>query len=61
MDTEFDKYKDYVATDNKQPSMAEFYGITTMPTLILVGKDGKVIKNDVDIETLKKLLAEEFK
>ena len=75
MDTELDKYKDYVAQknvpwpnlseqmsiDNKQPSMAEFYGITTMPTLILVGKDGNVIKNDVDIETLKKILAEQFK
>ncbi|MBQ3388664.1 MAG: TlpA family protein disulfide reductase [Thermoguttaceae bacterium] len=75
MDTELDKFKDYVAqknvpwenlseqmsTDNKQPSMAEFYGITTMPTLILVGKDGNVIKNDVDIDTLKKLLAEQLK
>ena len=75
MDTELDKYKDYVAQknvpwpnlsekmslDNKQPSMSEFYGITTMPTLILVGKDGNVIKNDVDIDTLKKLLAEQLK
>ena len=31
------------------------------PQVILVGKDGNVIKNDVDIETLKKLLAEQFK
>ncbi|MGI5831708.1 MAG: TlpA family protein disulfide reductase [Thermoguttaceae bacterium] len=75
MDQELDKCKDYVAqknvpwtniseqmsADNKQPSMPEFYGITTMPTLILVGKDGNVIKNDVDIDTLKTTLAELFK
>ena len=75
MDTEIDKFKDFVAqknvpwenlseqmsTENKQPSVAEFYGITTVPILILVGKDGNVIKNNVDIETLKKLLDEQFK
>lgn len=75
MDTELEKFTDYVdsknvpwpnisekmSTDNKQPSLSEFYGITTMPTLVLVGKDGNVIKNDIDIETLKTKLAEEFK
>ena len=75
MDEEVEKFKDYMtsknvpwpsisekmSTENKQPSLSEFYGITTMPTLILVGKDGKVIKTDIDMDTLKAKLAEEFK
>ena len=75
MDEELDKFDDYIkaknvpwpnisekkSVDNKQPSLSEFYGITTIPTLILVGKDGKVIENDIDLEQLKTKLAELFK
>lgn len=75
MDEELDPFKDYVSSkkipwpnisekmslDNKQPSLSEFYGITTIPTLILVGEDGKVIENDIDVEQLKTKLTELYK
>ncbi len=37
---------------NKQTPLSQYYGITSVPTFILIGKDGKVIDNDVDFQTL---------
>ena len=74
LDDDLDKLKDYVETkkmpwvnlsekmssENKQPSLSEFYGITTIPTLILVGSDGTVLETDLDIDQLKVKLEEIF-
>ena len=41
-------------------SMATYYGIFTIPQLILLGKDGKVMSLDVRGERLTKALEEQF-
>ncbi|MCL2304328.1 MAG: redoxin family protein [Planctomycetaceae bacterium] len=40
--------------------LGEYYGITEYPTLMLVGRDGKVIATDLDMKTLEKELAKLF-
>ncbi|MDO5308635.1 MAG: TlpA disulfide reductase family protein [Planctomycetia bacterium] len=43
---------DRATVDAKQTSLAAYYGVTEIPTLILIGGDGKVASVDVDVETL---------
>ncbi len=43
---------DLQAIAAKEKSLARYYGIDEVPTLILVGGDGKVAAVDVDLETL---------
>ena len=40
--------------------LSEYYGVNAIPTMILVGKDGKVISLEARGEELKKLLKEQF-
>lgn len=49
-----------ISVENKHPSLREYYGISGVPTLILIGKDGKVITQHADIDAIKNLLAEQF-
>lgn len=46
---------------NQIPLLTEFYGITGLPTMILVGRDGRVIETDIDMDKLEKKLEEIFK
>ena len=41
-------------------TMDEYYGVTAIPTMILIGKDGKVITDNARGPVLKKALAEIF-
>lgn len=43
---------DLQAIAAKEKSLARYYGIDEVPTLILIGGDGKVAAADVDLETL---------
>ncbi len=43
---------DLQAIAAKEKSLARYYGIDEVPTLILIGGDGKVAATDVDLETL---------
>lgn len=67
IDTELDMFKKFYAEkklpwpviveklsvkENQQP-LSEYYGITGIPTLILIGRDGKVISQDLDIDGIK--------
>jgi FAD synthase len=45
--------KDYVI-------ISSYYGVNAIPTMVLVGKDGKVISTRARGEELKRLLAEQF-
>jgi hypothetical protein len=38
--------------------MDEYYGVTAIPTMILIGKDGKVITDNARGPVLKKALAD---
>ncbi|GHV10075.1 hypothetical protein AGMMS50229_21000 [Campylobacterota bacterium] len=42
------------------PGNAEYYGVQTIPTMILVGKDGKVINTNARGEILNKELEKLF-
>ncbi len=50
-----------VTQQQKGTLMTEFYGITAVPTLILIGKDGKVLETDLSIDQLKARLDELLK
>ena len=43
---------DKAAADTKQTSLATYYGITEIPTMILVGGDGNVASVDISMESL---------
>ncbi|MDO5552250.1 MAG: TlpA disulfide reductase family protein [Planctomycetia bacterium] len=49
-----------LGTQNKIPSMREYYGITGIPTFVLIGRDGKVISQYVTVETLSDELTKAF-
>ena len=48
-----DAEKDYV-------NLSDYYGVESIPTMILVGKDGKVISTEARGAELKRLLEEQF-
>lgn len=50
-----------ISVQNNQLSLNKYYGISSVPTLILIGKDGKVIKTDPDLKQLTELLNNLFK
>ena len=66
-DEEVEKLNDYLTTKkvlwpnlsetlsrkNKITSLTDFYGITGLPTLILIGRDGRVIATDLEIGDLR--------
>ena len=41
-------------------NLSEYYGISAIPTMVLVGKDGKVVSTSARGEELKRLLKEQF-
>ncbi|MDO5579697.1 MAG: TlpA disulfide reductase family protein [Planctomycetia bacterium] len=41
--------------------LSEYYGIRDIPTIILIGRDGKVLSASLDIDTLKKTVEDIFK
>ena len=41
--------------------LAQQYGLVSVPTIFLVGKDGRVISNGLTINDLKTQLAEAFR
>ena len=45
----------------KQPKQGEFYAIRSVPTMLLVDKEGKIIMTDARSDALKTKLAEIFK
>ena len=52
---------DRATVDAKETSLAAYYGISEIPTMILVGGDGKVAAVDISIESLAATLANVFK
>lgn len=46
--------------DDGRPSLADRYGITAIPTMILVGRDGRVSSIEARGRRLEELLAEAF-
>ena len=52
---------DRATVDAKQTSLAAYYGVTEIPTMILVGGDGKVAAVDISIESLAATLQSVFK
>ena len=75
VDEDIDKLNDYLKTKkvlwpnlsetlsrkNKITSLTDFYGITGVPTLILIGRDGRVIATDLEMDELKAKLEELLK
>ena len=51
---------DKAAADTKQTSLATYYGITEIPTMILVGGDGNVAAVDISMESLVATLENVF-
>ena len=52
---------DRATVDAKETSLAAYYGISEIPTMILVGGDGKVAAVDISVESLAATLANVFK
>lgn len=50
-----------VSREKKMPLLTEFYGITGVPTMLLLDRDGRVLENDLELEQLKVKLDELFK
>lgn len=50
-----------VSREKKLPLLTEFYGITGVPTMILIDRNGRVLENDMELEQLKVKLDEMFK
>ena len=46
--------------DKQYVNMSQYYGVTGIPTMILVGKDGKAIDTNARGQHLKELLEKEF-
>lgn len=75
IDDDIAKLKDYTSSknipwtnlsakatqDKNLPLISDFYGITNIPTMILIGPDGKVLANDISMDNLKTKLAELLK
>lgn len=60
-----DKHPWTVLLDNYEArgtdkSMATYYGIFTIPQMVLIGKDGRVLSIDVRGQRLNNALAEQF-
>lgn len=49
---------DIVSVTNKETPLSEYYGVLSMPTLFLVGRDGKVISTAATSQNLEGLLVE---
>lgn len=50
-----------VSREKKMPLLTEFYGITGVPTLLLLDREGRVLENDLELEQLKVKLDDIFK
>ena len=52
--------RETTSTQSNKTAASDLYGITAVPTLVLIGPDGKVISTDLEKEELKLKLAEIF-
>ncbi len=50
-----------MSTEKGMTNLAEYYGINSVPTMILIGRDGKVIRTDARANVLNKELENLFK
>ncbi len=49
-----------IAAEKEYVNLSDYYGVESIPTMILVGKDGKVISTEARGAELKRLLEEQF-